>query len=72
MVVKHFKGDFEKIFKDTEKDRNKIAREGLGRLCNNPYPLPSHNPLIVPGIEQGFVGCVTVTGPMAKATETTA
>jgi len=33
MVVKHFKGDFEKIFKDTEKDRNKIAREGLRRLC---------------------------------------
>jgi len=33
MVEKHFKGNFEKIFSQTEKEPSKIATEGLRRLC---------------------------------------
>jgi len=33
MVEKHFKGDFDKIFSNTEKNKNDIAKVGLRRLC---------------------------------------
>jgi len=33
MVEKHFKGDFNKIFKNTEKNPSDIAKVGLRRLC---------------------------------------